>query len=111
MEPTSKDKRTFSEFFQQVWSQALVTVTGAEEEVAKALGRLQGMTGWSQDEVRRQVHQFTERLATQRRELERSAEESVKASMQKLKVPRREEVAQLNARLNALAKRVEALTK
>ncbi|MEW5740811.1 MAG: phasin family protein [Myxococcota bacterium] len=111
MEPTSKDKRTLSEFFQQVWSQALVTVTGAEEEVAKLVGRVQGMAGWSQDEARRHIQQFSERLAAQRKELERRAEESVKASMHRLKVPRREEIAQLNARLAALTKRVEALTK
>lgn len=111
MEPTPKDKRTVPEFFQQVWSQALVTVTGAEEEVAKVFGRLQGMVGWSQDEARRQMQQFTERLANQRKELERRAEESVKASVARLKVPRRDEVAQLNARLDALVRRMEALTK
>lgn len=111
MEPNPKDKRTVSEFFQQVWSQALVTVTGAEEEVAKVFGRLQGAAGWSQDEARRQMQHFTERLASQRRELERRAEESVKASVAKLKVPRRDEVAQLNARLDALVRRMEALTK
>lgn len=111
MDPTAKDKRTVAEFFQQVWSQALVTVTGAEEEVAKVFGRLQGVAGWSQDEAKRQMQQFTERLAAQRKELERRAEESVKTSVAKLKVPRRDEVAQLNARLDALARRVEALTK
>jgi len=111
MEPTPKDRRTVPEFFQQVWSQALVAVTGAEDEVAKLVGRLQGVAGWSQDEARRQVQHFTERLAAQRKELERRAEESVKASMAKLKVPRRDELAQLNARLDALARRVEALTK
>lgn len=112
MEPTTpKDKRTTVEFFQQVWSQALVTVTGAEEEAAKLLGRLQGMAGWSQDEVRRQVQQFSERLTAQRRELERQAEDSVRASVQRLRVPRRDEVAQLNARLDALVRRLEALSK
>ncbi|MEW6431799.1 MAG: phasin family protein [Myxococcota bacterium] len=111
MEPTARDKRTVPDFFQQVWSQALVTVTGAEEEVAKVFGRLQGMVGWSQEEARRQVQHFTERLSTQRRELERRAEESVKASVARLKVPRRDEVAQLNARLDALVRRLEGLTK
>jgi polyhydroxyalkanoate synthesis regulator phasin len=111
MEPSTKDKRSAMEFFHQVWGQALVAVTGAEEEVAKVMGRLQGAVGWSQEEARRQVQHFTERLASQRRDLERRAEESVKVSMQKLKVPRREELAQLNARLDELAQRLEALTK
>ncbi len=42
---------------------------------------------------------------------EKSLEETVKKSLSKLKLPRREELAQLNARLDALAKRVEELEK
>lgn len=92
------------EFFQQIWSQALTTVAGAEEETQKLLGRLQGM---SQEESGK----LTERLATQRKELERRVDEVVKTSVSKLKVPSRAEIAQLNARLETLTRRVEALTK
>lgn len=92
------------DFFQQIWSQALTTVAGAEEEAHKLLGRLQGM---SQDEARK----LSERLAGQRKDLERRMDEVVKASVARLKVPRREEVAQLNARLDVLTKRLETLTK
>lgn len=92
------------EFFQQIWSQALTTVHGAEEEAHKLLGRLQGM---SQDEARK----LSERLATQRKDLERRVDEVVKASVARLKVPRRDEVAQLNARLDALTRRLEGFTK
>lgn len=92
------------EFFQQVWSQALATVTGAEEEAQKLLGRLQST---SQEETRK----LSQTLAEQRKELERRLEEVVKNSVGRLKVPRRDEVSQLNARLEALTRRVEALTK
>lgn len=92
------------EFFQQIWSQALTTVAGAEEEAQKLLGRLQGM---SQEEARK----LSERLATQRKELERRVDEVVKTSVARLQVPSRGEVAQLNARLEGLVRRVEALTK
>lgn len=92
------------EFFQQIWSQALTTVHGAEEEAQKLLGRVQGI---SQEETRK----LQERLAGQRKELERRVEEVVKTSVARLKVPRRDEVAQLNARLDALTKRSEALQK
>lgn len=95
------------DFFQQIWSQALVTVTGAEEEAQRLLQRAQGMVGWSQDEARR----LAERLASQRREMERRVEEAVKTSVARLKVPRREELVQLNARLDAVARRLEALSK
>lgn len=92
------------EFFQHIWSQALTTVAGAEEEAQKLLGRLQGM---SHDEARK----LSERLAGQRKDLERRMEEVVKTSVARLKVPRRDEVAQLNGRLDALTRRLEGLTK
>ena len=92
------------EFFHQIWSQALTTVPHTEEEAQKLLGRLQGM---SQEEGRK----LSERLAAQRKDLERRVEDVVKASVARLKVPRKDEVAQLNARLDALTKRLEGLTK
>lgn len=95
------------ELFQQIWSQALVTVTGAEEEAQRLLSRAQGIVGWSQDEARR----LGERLASQRREMERRVEEAVKTSVARLRVPRRDEIIQLTTRLEALTKRIEALQK
>lgn len=92
------------EFFQQIWSQALTTVQGAEGEAQKVIARLQGV---SQEEAKR----LSERLATQRKELERRVEDVVKTSVGRLKLPRREEIAQLQTRVDALVKRVEALSK
>lgn len=111
MEPLPKDKRTVSEFFSQFWGQALVTVSGAEEEASKLLNRLQEVAGWSQDEGRRQLHQFTERLTHQRRDFERRVEETIRVAVSRVKVPRREEIAQLNSRLDTLTRRVEGLLK
>lgn len=111
MDQTAREKKTVAEFFHQFWSQALVTVTGAEEEATKLLGRLQGMAGWSQDEARRQVREFAEKLASQRRDVEKRVEETAKHSVSRLRVPRRDEVAQLTVRLEALARRVEALSR
>jgi polyhydroxyalkanoate synthesis regulator phasin len=45
------------------------------------------------------------------KELERAVEEAVKKALSKVKVPSREELKQLNTRLDALAERVEALSK
>lgn len=45
------------------------------------------------------------------KQAEESIEETVKKSLSKLKLPRREEIAQLNARLDQLMKRLEALEK
>jgi len=105
------DRRSIAEFFQQVWSQALVTVSGAEDEAAKLLARVQGMAGWSQDEVKRQVREYADRLTTQRRDMERKVEDAVRVSLQRMRVPRKEEIAQLNSRLDTLNKRIEHLSR
>jgi polyhydroxyalkanoate synthesis regulator phasin len=107
----SHDRRSIAEFFQQVWSQALVTVSAAEDEAAKLLARVQGMAGWSQDEVKRQVREYTERLTSQRRDMERKVEDAVRVSLHRLRVPRKEEIAQLNSRLDTLNKRIEHLAR
>jgi polyhydroxyalkanoate synthesis regulator phasin len=44
-------------------------------------------------------------------EIERAVEEAVKKALSKVKVPRREELQSLHARLDDLSKRVDALTK
>jgi polyhydroxyalkanoate synthesis regulator phasin len=105
------DRRSIAEFFQQVWSQALVTVTGAEDEAAKLLARVQGMAGWSQDEVKRQVRDYADKLTSQRRDMERKVEDTVRVGLQRLRVPRKEEIAQLNSRLDTLMKRIDHLSK
>jgi polyhydroxyalkanoate synthesis regulator phasin len=45
------------------------------------------------------------------KELERAVEEAVKKALSKVKMPRREDVQALNARIDKLAERVEALSK
>ena len=111
MEPTPKDKRSVAELFQQVWSQALAGVTGVEEEASRLLHRVQGVAGWSQEGMKKQVREFSEKLAAQRREAEKRLDDTVRQSLSKLRVPRREEIEKLNARLEGLSKRVEALSR
>ena len=111
MDQLPRDRRTVSEFFHQVWGHALVTVSGAEDEVSKLLSRVQEVAGWNQDEGRRQLRDFTDRLIHQRREFERRVEETIRVAVSRLKVPRREEIAQLNSRLDTLTRRVEGLSK
>lgn len=105
----SKDKRSLAEVFQQAWAQALARAIGAEEELGRTLARLQESAGLSQEEARRAMQHLSERLVTQRQELERRAEASVRAAVGALRVPRREQVAELSTRLDALEARVEAL--
>jgi polyhydroxyalkanoate synthesis regulator phasin len=105
----SKDRRPLMEALERMWSQALTAVSSVEDEAARVVQKAQTVAGWSQDEVRRQASDLAERLAAQRRDLERALDERVKGALQRLRVPRREEVQALTARLRRAAERVERL--
>jgi Poly(hydroxyalcanoate) granule associated protein (phasin) len=108
-EASSKERRSLGEYFERVWGQALLAVSAAEDEATRATGRVAQAYGWGQDEMRRQTRLFTERLAHQRRELEKNLEESVQRAMSKVKVPRREALQEFSARLDRIEKRIAAL--
>ncbi|MBN1210407.1 MAG: phasin family protein [Myxococcaceae bacterium] len=104
-----REKNPVAEAFERVWSQALVAVSTAEEEVNRTLQRVAATAGWSQEEVKRHAREFTEKLVGHRRELERNVEEAVRGTLSRLKVPRREELQEFEARLTRLAERIDAL--
>lgn len=104
-----KERRGLTEAFERLWSQALASVSAAEEEAAKAVHKLQGAAGLSQDEAKRFVRELTERLKSQRKELERTVDERVRTSLARVKAPRREELQELQRRLDRVAERMQAL--
>jgi polyhydroxyalkanoate synthesis regulator phasin len=104
-----RERHPVADAFERVWSQALLAVTTAEEEVHRTLQRVAATAGWSQDEVKRLAREFTERLAGHRKDLEHSVEVAVCGAISKVKVPRREELQEFEARLTRLAERVDAL--
>ena len=108
---TPKDRLRLAEAFERIWGQALVAVSAAEEEAARALQRAASLAGWSQDEVLRQVREFTERLASQRRDLERNVEDGVRRALSVLTLPRREQIQEVEERLARLSDRLDALEK
>ena len=105
----SKDKRPVVEALERMWAQALTAVSSVEDEAARVVQRAQTVAGWSQDEVRRQMGDLAERLAAQRKELEQGLEERVRGALQRLRVPKREEVQALTARVDRVAERLERL--
>lgn len=105
----AKEKRRPLEVFEKVWSQALMAVSTAEEEASKVGARMAEAAGWSQEELKRQVRELTERLATQRRAIEERVEDGVKGALTSLRVPRRDALAGIAARLDAVSRRIEAL--
>ena len=104
-----KEKRPLNDVVERMWAQALVTVSSVEEEAAQVVQRLQAVAGWSQDEMRRQVAEVSERLTSQRQTLEKGIEEGVRRAVARLRVPRREQIQALQARLDRLAARLDKL--
>ncbi len=111
MDQSSGERRSVSEHFQQLWSQALVAVTSVEEEAARLTSKLPGFSNWHPEEIRKSALEVAERLQLQRRQLERRLDEAVSHSLGVIRIPTREEVARLNARLDEIARRIEALSK
>ena len=97
--------------FEKVWAQALLAVNTAEDEAAKVVARAQELFGWSQEEVKRRAGELTERLAAQRKQLENSVDHYTSRALAQLHVPRRAELAELAARLDKVASRIDALEK
>ncbi|MGZ3445734.1 MAG: phasin family protein [Myxococcaceae bacterium] len=104
-----KDRRPVVEVLERMWAQALTAVSSVEDEAARVVQRAQTVAGWSQDEVRRQMGELAERLAAQRKELEQGLDERVRGTLQRLRVPRRDEVQALAARVDRVAERLEKL--
>ena len=104
-----KDRRPVVEALERMWAQAVTAMSSVEDEAARVVQKAQTVAGWSQDEVRRQMNDLTERLAAQRRELEQGLEERVRGALQRLRVPKREEVQALTARVERVAERLEKL--
>ena len=104
-----KDRRPVVEALERMWAQAVTAMSSVEDEAARVVQRAQTVAGWSQDEVRRQMSDLAERLAAQRRELEQGLEERVRGALQRLRVPKREDVQALTARVERVAERLEKL--
>jgi len=97
--------------FKEAWSNALAGVNAAEQEAEKVLSRIADAAGFSPEDVRRQAREFGERLATQRREVERSVDDAVRRAASRFHIPSREDIEALQKRLDAISARVDALSR
>jgi ubiquinone biosynthesis protein UbiJ len=104
------EPRSVTEYLERAWSQALLTVSAAEEEASRWVGRWAGAAGWGPEEVRKHASDWAERLVGQRRELEHFVEEGVRKAVGRMRIPKREEVQELERKMNALVNRLEKLT-
>jgi polyhydroxyalkanoate synthesis regulator phasin len=97
------------EMFKEAWSQALVGLNTAEQEAEKIFTRLADTAGFSADDVKKHARDFGQKLKDQRQELEKGLDEAVKKAMGRFRLPSREDVDALRARVDAVAARVEKL--
>ena len=97
--------------FKEAWSNALAGVNAAEQEAEKVLSRIADAAGFSPEDVRRQAREFGERLASQRREVERAVDEAVRRASNRFRIPSREDIEALQRRLDSIAERVDALSR
>jgi polyhydroxyalkanoate synthesis regulator phasin len=105
----SKEKRSFTEHLERVWGQALLTVSAAEGEAHKVVQRIAEMAGSGQEEIRKQTRELAERISTQGRDVERQVEERVRKALTNLRVPRRDDVQAVRARIEKLSERIQNL--
>ncbi len=101
----------FQDMFKEAWSHAVAGVSAAEQEAEKVLTRLADAAGLSPEDVKRHAHDFGERLASQRRELEHSIDDAVRRAANRFRIPTKDELDALRKRLDALAERIESLAK
>lgn len=96
-------------FVRDAWGQAVVAVNTAEEEVQRFLGRVSELVEVGPEEARRLAFELTERLRTERSELEDRVEAGVRRTLGALRLPSLDDVAHLDARLDRIEERLERL--
>ena len=101
----------FLDRFESLWSHALVAVSAAEEEAAKVVSQMSQVMGIGPEEGKRQLRLWTERLSLERQSLESKLDEAVMQSLNKLRMPRRDDMLRLSGRLEDLERRVELLSR
>lgn len=104
-----KEKRSLGEHFERLWGQALLAVSNAEEEALRVVQRVSDGAGWSPEEIKQRARELGERLVSQRRDLERTVDEAVRRTVTHLRVPRREQLQDVQTRLDRLAERIDRL--
>ena len=102
-------RSTLAEFFKETWSQALVAVSATEEEAQRVLAKVTGWIEMGPEEARRLGLDLADRLRQERNELEESIELAVRRALAPFRLPSREDLHNLNARLANLESRIEAL--
>jgi poly(hydroxyalkanoate) granule-associated protein len=99
------------QMFKEAWSNALASVNAAEQEAEKVLNKIADAAGFSPEDVKRHAREFGERLTVQRREIEKTIDDAVRRTVNRFRIPSREDLDALQKRLDSISEKVEALAK
>ena len=99
------------EMFREAWSSALAGVNAAEQEAEKVLAKVADAAGLTPEDVRRHAREFGERLTVQRREIEKAIDDAVRRTANRFRIPTQSDIEALSKRVDAVAERIEALSK
>jgi polyhydroxyalkanoate synthesis regulator phasin len=97
------------EFAREAWTQALVAVNATEEEVQRIVSRVSGWVEMGPEEARRLRAELSDKLRSERDQLEAGIESAVKKALMPFRVPSMEDLAALHARVSVLEARVDRL--
>jgi len=98
-----------ADWFREAWSQALVAVGAAEDEANQLLHRAGELADWKPEDARRFAKELADRLAAQRKELEKTLDERVARAVGRIKIPNRDVLDSLAKRVGHIAQRIEVL--
>lgn len=105
----AEPRRRLTEFVTEAWSQALLAVNTAEDDVQRIVGRVAHWVEMRPDETRRLVVDLAERLRSERAQLENAIETAIVGALAPLRLPTRDDLALLDQRLRSLEARLAAL--
>lgn len=105
----TESSRRLADYVRDAWSQAIVAVNTAEEEVQRFLGRISDFVEVGPEEAKRLAVELTVRLNNERSELEERLEHNVRRTLQSFRLPSPADVAALDARVNRIEARLERL--
>lgn len=98
-----------SERIRLLWGQALVTVTNAEEEAQRVLGKLTTWIELRPEEAKRLADELAARLTEERQQIERSMDTAVRSALRPFRIPGKSELSTLEQRLDKIEVRIDAL--
>lgn len=105
----AEHSRGLADYVRDAWSQAIVAVNTAEEEVQRFLGRISDFVEVGPEEARRLAAELTVRLHNERSELEERVEMNVRRTLSALRLPSLGDMSLLDARLDHIEARLERL--